>query len=218
MVTHMTPQEVTGFVKAALECSVYVAPNDPGLTFEEILEVGKRVGLEAGEIGDARAQATTQYFGVTNNKLLPDAQTSAQWGLFIFHEDPDYRNFSAFDFVFLEFNACMRANGVRNAQLERNLIVERAVAKDIPRHDIEGAITMLLMSGQLTEKDGLLRRAHALLLFSAPERTTKPTEGPDDAQGRACARIPARQGRHRATNRCSAEVLGASRCLCGRTR
>jgi hypothetical protein len=174
----MTPQEVTGFVKAALECSVYVAPNDPGLTFEEILEVGKRVGLQAGEIGDAIAQATTQYFGVTNNKLLPDAQTSAQWGLFIFHEDPDYRNFSAFDFVFLEFNACMRANGVRNAQLERNLIVERAVAKDIPRHDIEVAITMLLMSGQLIEKDGLLRRAHAVLYSQLPSEQRSQLKGP----------------------------------------
>jgi hypothetical protein len=150
-------------VQAALECSVYIAPNDPGLTYEEILEVGKRVELQAGEIEDAIAQATAQYFGVANKKLLPDARTATQWGLFLFHEEPDYRNFAAFDFVFSEFNACMRADGVRNAQLERNLIVERAVANEIPRHDIEVAITMLIMFGQLTEKDGLLRRAHAVI-------------------------------------------------------
>jgi hypothetical protein len=77
--------------------------------------------------------------------------------VFFFSEEPDYRNFDAFDFVVSELNARVKADGVRNAQLERSLVVERALAKVIPRNDIEVAITYLLMANLLTEKDGVLR-------------------------------------------------------------
>ena len=46
---------------------------------------------------------------------------------------------------------------MRNAQLERSVVVERALAKAIPRNDIEVAITYLVMANQLTEKDAVLR-------------------------------------------------------------
>jgi hypothetical protein len=49
----MQRQEVTKFVRAALECSVFLSPRDPGLTHDELFEIGKRVGYEKGEIGDA---------------------------------------------------------------------------------------------------------------------------------------------------------------------
>jgi len=41
-------QEIITFLKAALECSVFLDPTDPGLSYEEILEVGKRVGWQPG--------------------------------------------------------------------------------------------------------------------------------------------------------------------------
>jgi hypothetical protein len=37
------------------------------------------------------------------------------------------------------------------------VIVERAVAKGVLRHDIEAAITYQVMAKMLTEKDGVLR-------------------------------------------------------------
>ena len=37
-------QELIAFLKAALECSVYVAPLEPGLTYDELIEVGKGAG------------------------------------------------------------------------------------------------------------------------------------------------------------------------------
>ena len=46
-------QAVEGFVKTALECSIYVTPLDHGLTYDELLEAGTRLGFEKGEIGDA---------------------------------------------------------------------------------------------------------------------------------------------------------------------
>ena len=49
----MRQQEVQQFLAAALECSVYVAPKDPGLTHAELFEAGGRVGYQEGELGDA---------------------------------------------------------------------------------------------------------------------------------------------------------------------
>jgi hypothetical protein len=82
--------------------------------------------------------------------------TRASW-VFFFHEEPEYRNFDAFDFVVSELNARVKADGARNAELERSVVVERALANGIPRNDIEVAITYQVMANLLTEKDGVLR-------------------------------------------------------------
>lgn len=150
-------QEIINFLRAALECSVFLDPTEPGLSYEEILEVGRRVGWQAGEIGDALQYATKQFIGA--KRILPDDNTVASW-VFFFHEEPDYRNFDAFDFVVSELNARARADGAANARLERSLVVERAVAKGIPQNDIEVAITYQVMAKMLTEKDGVLRFPH----------------------------------------------------------
>ncbi len=57
-----------------------------------------------------------------------------------------------------ELNRIVQAEGIEKAQLGRDIMVERAVAEGIPRHDTEVAVTILVMSGQLTEeKGGFLR-------------------------------------------------------------
>ena len=156
----LAPQQVVQFVQAALECSIYIAPKDPGLTYDEIIEVGKRVGFQPGEIGDALQQIATQQVTVLRgrNRFCPDRSTVTMMGIFALREEPDYRNFAALDFVCSELNARIRADGARNARLERNVVVERAVAQGIPRNDIEAAITIFVMCQQLIEKDGVLRR------------------------------------------------------------
>jgi len=150
-------QEIISFLKAALECSVFVAPLESGLTYEELIEVGKRAGYQQGEIDDALRFMTTQDF--SQNRLLPDESVTGSW-MFLHREDPDYRNFDAFDFVVAELNALARSEGAANTLLQRSVIVERAVAKGIPRHDIEVAITYQVMADMLTEKDGVLRFPH----------------------------------------------------------
>lgn len=153
----MNMQEVIRFIQAALECSVYLSPKEPGLTYDEILELGKQAGFQPGEIGDALPHAADSYIG--HKMLLPNQNMKTAWNFFQY-EEPDYRNFEAFDFVVSQLNALVRAEGARSAQLERNLMVERAAAQDIPRNDVEAAITISVMSGQLIEKDGILRFAH----------------------------------------------------------
>jgi hypothetical protein len=147
-------QDINAFLKAALECSVLVNPLEPGLTRQELGEIGRRAGYQDGEINDALPHVTTGYFGV--KKLLPSSNDRASWSSF-FPEDPEYRNFAAFDFVVTELNALTRSEGSARALIERGVLVERAVAKGIPRNDIQVAITWQVMAEQLTEKDGILR-------------------------------------------------------------
>src|SRR5277367_3682969 len=115
-------REIIAFLKMALECSVLVDPLDPGLTFQELAEVGKRAGYQEGEINDSLPQVTTAYFG--NAKLLPSPRDTLTWAFF-FPEDPEFRNFTAFDFVVSELNALTRSQGSAKALIERNVLVER---------------------------------------------------------------------------------------------
>ena len=156
----LAPPQVVQFVQAALECSIYIAPKDFGLTYDEIMEVGKRIGFQAGEIGDALQQIGAQQVTVrqVRNRFYPDHSTVTMMGVFALREEPDYRNFAALDFICSELNARIRAEGARNARLERSVVVERAVAQGIPRNDIEAAITIFVLCQQLIEEHGLLRR------------------------------------------------------------
>jgi hypothetical protein len=153
----MTQQEVIGFIQAALECSIYHSPTQPGLTYDEILEIGSRVGLQAGEIGDAVVQAATKYMGA--KYLLPDKHALVLLSYFLPPIGPDFRNVAAFDFVISELNSSVKAQGARNAQLERGVVVERGAGPKTPTKDIEAAITLLIMAEQLSEKDGLIHFA-----------------------------------------------------------
>jgi len=148
--------KVQNFLKAALECSVYLAPTEPGLTYNELLEVGSRAGLQPGEISDALYHIATQHIGRPNARLLPNANAMVLWIHFMRPEEPEYRNPQAFDFVFEQLGASARAYGARSARLEHSVIVERAVANRIPRLDIEAAIRIMILTETLQENEGIL--------------------------------------------------------------
>ncbi len=149
-------QEIAKFLRAALECSVHIAPKETGLTLEELFEVGKRVGLERGEILDAlRSTGAQSYIGVA--RLLP-AQTIT-WSQFHFPEEPDYRNVDAFDFVTATLKAIARTETDARARIDRAVLVAQALSKGIRERDIEAAVTIMVIDQHLLEKDGVLRFA-----------------------------------------------------------
>ena len=86
-------------------------------------------------------------------------QDTAQW-VFLFPEDPDYKDYAALDLVYEELNLRLRSEGVARAEIEHSVLVERAAAKGIPRHNMEVAITWLVIAKQLTEKDNIVRFAN----------------------------------------------------------
>jgi hypothetical protein len=155
--TIMSLQQITQLLQAAIEASVYVAPTEPGLTYAELFEVGKRLGLKDGEINDAMPQVATQYFGGRDRRLQLPEHVWLMSGHLTSREDPELRKPEAFDFVALQLIELAREVGAANASLGRDIILARAVAGSIQRHDVEVAIALMLLSEQLVEDMGVLR-------------------------------------------------------------
>jgi hypothetical protein len=162
----MKRQEVEKFVCAALECSVYVAPKEPGLTHEELFAVGRAAGFENGEITDVLPQvAAPMYFG-GDNRILP--QRLVMSADFNFPDEPDYRNPEAFDFACVTLREIARRETAARAQIDRDVLVARAVAKGLPKLAIEAAITILVLDERFIEKDGALRFAPGRDTYALP--------------------------------------------------
>ena len=171
-------QELATLLQAALECSVFAAPLEPGLTFDELKEVAKQAGYLDGEVNDAVIRVAHTYADDSHN-LLPSQQTILFWKMFWPKEEPDYRNLRAFDFVFSEFNQALRELGAGGAKLERSVLVQRAVDSGLSRNDVEVAITMLIMAEHLVkDRDGLIRLKHGMEYNPLPtEQQKQPSHG-----------------------------------------
>ena len=154
MASHISDEQAQLFLQAALECSVYLAPTEPGLTYEEIYRAGAWVGLHLGEIGHALPGATNQP--VRNQRLMPHSNAAKAWSLYHLHEKPDYRNFEAIDLVISELRARVAHETDSNAAAKRSVLVELALVRQISEIDIEAAITILIMSGQIIENGNSL--------------------------------------------------------------
>ena len=165
---HISNQPVTNFLRAALECSIYVAPTEPGLTAEELFVAGQAAGFLQGEIGDAFPYATTQTFGGGSKRLSLNRDQITLLMHFFPREEPDYRNPEAFDFVFAQLRESARAHGEQNAKIERSVMVERAVNQRLLRLDVEAAITIMIMTGILIDKDSILAFAPGKEHYGTP--------------------------------------------------
>jgi hypothetical protein len=145
--------DIVEFLKAAVECSVFIEPLSPGLTYEELVEIGKRAGYYEGEINDALPKVG-QGCG-RGRKYVPRQDETLFWA-HLCREDPDYRNFDAFDFIVSELNMLVRKMGVASAAIHRDVLVELATQKGISRHDIQLAVTWQTMADMLVEKDSIV--------------------------------------------------------------
>jgi len=171
-------QTVSKLVRTAVECSVYLAPKDPGLTGEEVVEVGKRLGFQEGELRDALFSPLVNLRR-GSPRLLPEVH--GFWSQFNFAEhNPDYRNVEAFDFVGKELRSLAREVGARSARLDRQVLVERAVARNLPEREVEAAITIMVIDGHLQDNDGVVSYI--------PGRETWPTAGEQLEQSRSSGR------------------------------
>jgi hypothetical protein len=69
-------QEIVSLLKAALECSIYVSPTDPGLSYVELGEIATRAGYLEGEINDALRHVGTGVFG--RSRIVPSEPDTTQ--------------------------------------------------------------------------------------------------------------------------------------------
>ena len=176
-------QKVVAFIQAALECSIFVAPLEPGLSYDEIVEVSKRAGFQEGEVNDALPHVVHQTFG-GDGRLEPNLQAS-HFDIFNWTLEPELRNLQAFDFVFSEFNQLIKLVGGKAARIERSVIVERACSQGLSRNDVEVTITILLLTKQLAEKDNLLMRPHGGIYEPLPSEQRRTSTIPRPNLARA---------------------------------
>lgn len=153
----MLYQNVINFLHAALECSIYANPGDPGLTLVELTEAAHRAGFRAGEINDARPKAVTQYFDNKTKRINIDKYHAMTLTVFTQKELPDYRNPCAFHRVFKVIRRTVRERGLANARLTRSGLVEMASSDDTAESDIQIAIAILLLNEILVQEAGMVR-------------------------------------------------------------
>lgn len=184
MAGHRDLHQVKSFVRAALECSVYVAPAAPGLTHSELLEVGQRLGYQPGEINDALSDINTYENEGPRGHLMPDFAALAFCLDFHTPQEPDFRNRQAVDFVFTQMSNCARTAGRDRAAIERSVLVERAVQEGIPRHDIDVAITLMVLRNIVQLKAGLISYPSGGSRYASPSEQRRQNGGPRDVMRR----------------------------------
>ena len=150
----MDQQQIVAFIRQALECSVYAAPRQPGLTYQELMEAGARRSLKTGEIEDAIQLA--QLIPNKERRLLPDQHVRQMWMMFGTPLPEPLGAIEAYDFVVTELKEAVREFGAQRAKLDRDVIVQRGGGTGLSRHDMEVAISFMVLAGQLIEKDGTI--------------------------------------------------------------
>jgi hypothetical protein len=185
-------QEITRFLQDAFESSIHLSPTDPGLTYEEIREVATRAELAAGEIEDALKSISPDRSNTHPPKLLPSASMLILLGHFSVAKQPEYRQIGAFDFLYSQLNAAVKEQGSDNAQLSRNVIVERAVAAGISQLHIQAAITICALSQQAVVDGDRVKPARGWRYEQLPSQQRQTMPSPpinrlSEARGRAYA-------------------------------
>lgn len=84
------PFEITQFIRQAIEASAYAAPDDHGLSLEELCTLGTQLGFGRGEVSDALQGSQIEWRYSKGKYLLPADRFRADFvseGL-----EPDPRN------------------------------------------------------------------------------------------------------------------------------
>lgn len=174
-------EKVREFISSALECTAYLAPEEFGLSQGELLEVAGRVGFQKGEVLDSLDEAAelTDY---ETERYVP--KHTGFWSQFHFAKEPELRNFRAFEFICVELQKLVRAEGIRNAALDRNAAIERALASGIPRTDTEAAIVILAHDKHIVYENGVIQFAPGREQWPLPsEQRAASSESTPKSQG-----------------------------------
>jgi hypothetical protein len=143
--------EIGTTLRAAVEASVFVAPTDHGLTVEELIEVAGKLGLGRGEVTDNLRYAALQR--ASEGRLVLNSQAAQHVAVPVHRHDPENRDIKAFDFLYQELNAIAKDGGIRNATIERRVLLERARRSGVSTHGLEVAIAFNILSGFLVEDE-----------------------------------------------------------------
>ena len=150
----MQLRDIVQVIETALECSVYHSPKAMGLTFDELVEIGSRMGIRKGELPDAIAnqglnrnrQNRYEHCSTLQNKLMFPGMLN-----------PDYRPLKEMDFIHIQLKEIARDDGAANARITRDVLIARAEKAGHSRHDMEVAIAVSTIANRLTETNDIVQ-------------------------------------------------------------
>lgn len=161
----MYREEVAKFVQAAIECSYLLAPKQPGLTLEELVQVGAQLGFKRGEVEDNLGHRPRANDSAPIRFGLDDGATGVLED-FLWPIENDQRDPRAFDFVRRELDGIAREVGFAGAALARTTLVHRGMAKGIDETALEAAVTILRLTEFISiDETGVVRPAHGKGLY-----------------------------------------------------
>ncbi len=155
----MQLREIVQVIETALECSVYHAPRDVGLTFDELAEIGSRMDIREGELSDA-------LIGQNYNR---NRQNRFEHGSTLAHKfmgpgmlNPDYRPLREMDFIHAQLKEIARDKGAANAKIARDVLIARAEKAGHSAHDMEVAITVSRIANRIAEANDIVQAVRGM--------------------------------------------------------
>ena len=139
-------------IRGALVATLFVRPRDPGLTDEEILEVGRMAGYEPGEIRDGISRVIPARRWDDPKLMLEQGSSFMGISDFNFEWPNEPRQVKAFEITRRELQGLARAEGAA-ASIDRDALVARCVPHGVRAEDADVAIAGLAFDGILQIHD-----------------------------------------------------------------
>lgn len=140
------------FIRRALRATVLAAPDEHGLTWEELRELASRHDIGEGELRDSLG---SHIHGQRNGRMVVADQDASD--LVWFFERDHVRDVDAYQFVVDEFLAVAKTHGQRGAKVGRDVLLARAIERGLSEKSVRIAIASYCLAKYLEEqKDGFL--------------------------------------------------------------
>lgn len=162
-------QPLISLITAAVECSIYLAPDAPGLTYQELIELQSGLGHQEGEISDALISPLA-HLEARSGRYLPNTVLMSIYYQFHHVEELDYRPVRAVNFVHGQLHELAKAVGARNARIERAVLAERATQNGIARIEFDAAITLAILCEIMVVQNGAVSFAPGRENYPSPEQ------------------------------------------------
>jgi hypothetical protein len=151
-------QKAEKAVLAAIEASLYEAPTAWGLTPDELVQAGRAVGFEEGELSDAvdnvlRAGHVEPSTGTRRLRLASQVVHLLELMDFFVKREPEHRDTPSFQFIYDFFEDRARKLGRARALATRGELVAQGGASGLNGKSVQVAVEVLLLGGVLVQQD-----------------------------------------------------------------
>lgn len=130
------------FIRDAVKASLFVSPDDHGLTLHELVELGARRDLRRGELEDALRGGTAHVQPGSDGRYRLAYANMTDLAMFVGTLEGDPRSIDAFDFIWRTFYELNREYGAGRARITESVLLARGADAGIPEHDLRVALAI----------------------------------------------------------------------------